>query len=370
MYGGLNIAETCYPVLHNETIVLLRLFVLLYADDTVLLAENEHELQLALDSVYEYCMMHKLTVNISKTKILVFSRGKVKKFPRFLYGRDVVDVVSEYVYLGVNMYCNNKFAKAMKKQLDQGRRSQFSMLIGARKLDLPIDIQCNLFDKVVVPVLLYGCEVWGFCSIEMLEIFYRKFLKKLMKLRPSTPSCMVYGEVGKLPLQVTVDKRFIRYWLRLLCKDGDTLAHIMYTIALKLFTLGEYKAKWLCRVKCILENGGLSYIWETQDIIDTKICQKIIEKQIDDIALQIWYTSISTSSMCTMYRLFKKELCFEKYLLKANHSERIALSKYRCSNSKLPIYTQIYMYDSDICTLCNLNVRGDEYHYILMCPFL
>ena len=26
------------------------------------------------------------------------------------------------------------------------------------------------------------------------------------------------------------------------------------------------------------------------------------------------------------------------------------------------------MYDSDVCTLCNLNVRGDEYHYILICP--
>ena len=41
-YGGLNIAQSCYPSLINsEDIVLLKLFVVLYADDTVILAENE-----------------------------------------------------------------------------------------------------------------------------------------------------------------------------------------------------------------------------------------------------------------------------------------------------------------------------------------
>ena len=52
----------------------------------------------------------------------------------------------------------------------------------------------------------------------------------MLKLRPSTPNCMIYGEVGKLPLQVTVDKNIINYWLRLLNKDDHTSADIMYTI--------------------------------------------------------------------------------------------------------------------------------------------
>ena len=60
-------------------------------------------------------------------------------------------------------------------------------------------------------------------------------LKKILHLRPSAPSCMVYGEVGKLPLQVTVDKQLISYWLRLLNKDEFTLAHIIYIIVLNLF---------------------------------------------------------------------------------------------------------------------------------------
>ena len=50
----------------------------------------------------------------------------------FKYGCDIIEVVSDNVYLGVKM--------------NQGRGAQFSMLIKARNLDLPIDIQTKLFE--------------------------------------------------------------------------------------------------------------------------------------------------------------------------------------------------------------------------------
>ena len=147
-YKGLNIARTWYPYLSNEDLVFFKLFVLLYVDDTVILAENNRDLQMALDSVHEYYTTYKLTVNISKTKNIIFSRGKVRRFPTFKYGHHIIEVVSDYIYLGVKMNYNNHFAKAMKKQLDQGRKAQFSMLVKARNIDLPIYIQCKLFEAV------------------------------------------------------------------------------------------------------------------------------------------------------------------------------------------------------------------------------
>ena len=74
-----------------------------------------------------------------------------------------------------------------------------------KNLNMPIEIECNLFEKLVSPILLYGCEIWGFHCVNMLENFYRKFKKKILHLRPSTPSRMVCGEVAKLPLQVTIE---------------------------------------------------------------------------------------------------------------------------------------------------------------------
>ena len=177
-YPGLNIADSCFPTLNDNSILLIKMFVLLYADDTIVLAENEHQLQTALDTVHQYCTRYNLSVNINKTKIVVFSSGKVRNFPMFKYGSSTIEVVSEYVYLGVTMMYSNKYAKAMKKQMDQARKAQLSLLINARKLCLLIDIQCEMFEKVVPPILLYGSEVWGFSSTEMLEIFHRNFLKK------------------------------------------------------------------------------------------------------------------------------------------------------------------------------------------------
>ena len=120
-YKGLSI-NNCYPTLLDDDIVIINMFVLLYAD------ENACELQNALDAVHEYCVMYKLTVNIKKTKIIVFYQGKVKRFPTFKYGNNTIEVVSDYIYLGITIILNNKFNKAITK-LDQGREALFSILV-------------------------------------------------------------------------------------------------------------------------------------------------------------------------------------------------------------------------------------------------
>ena len=67
----------------------------------------------------------------------------------------------------------------------------------------------------------------------------------------------------------------------------------------------------------------------------------------------------------TSRKVFKQKLCFEKYLLMPNSRERVLLTKYiDVQIVHISIYKHIYLYDSDICTLCNLNSKGDEYHYI------
>ena len=45
--------------------------------------------------------------------------------------------------------------------------------MNARNLRLPIDIQCDMFEKVVFPILLYGSEEWGFnCTVDDRELSY------------------------------------------------------------------------------------------------------------------------------------------------------------------------------------------------------
>ena len=114
-YHRLKIADSCYPTINPNNMFLIKLFVLLYANDTIVLAENEHQLQTALDTVHEYCTRYNLNVNLNNNKIIVFSRGKVRNFSMFKYGSSTIEVVSEYVYLGVTIMYSNKYAKAMEK---------------------------------------------------------------------------------------------------------------------------------------------------------------------------------------------------------------------------------------------------------------
>jgi hypothetical protein len=57
----------------------LKLFLLLFVDDTVIFAESPADLQAALNIFEEYCSEWKLSINVSQTKIVVFSKRKHNK---------------------------------------------------------------------------------------------------------------------------------------------------------------------------------------------------------------------------------------------------------------------------------------------------
>ena len=77
----------------------------------------------------------------------------------------------------------------------------FSFLNKCKRNHIPIDVQLEVFNKTVVPCMMYGGEVWGYNNIECLEIIQRKFLKYSLKLKSSTPTAMIYIETGYLSIE-------------------------------------------------------------------------------------------------------------------------------------------------------------------------
>ena len=57
----------------------------------------------------------------------------------------------------------------MKDITTRAQRAMFSILKRSRVLNLPIDIQLNLNDSMVTPILLYGCEAWGNENIDVIK---------------------------------------------------------------------------------------------------------------------------------------------------------------------------------------------------------
>ena len=54
------------------TIDELKLFVILFADDQVVLAKSAHALQLLLNNIENYCTTWGIKINTNKTKVLIF----------------------------------------------------------------------------------------------------------------------------------------------------------------------------------------------------------------------------------------------------------------------------------------------------------
>ena len=64
----------------------------------------------ALSSLNSYCSDWKLKVNCNKTKIVVFSRGKVNTdHYHFKFGNETIEIVNQYKYLGVSFNYNERF---------------------------------------------------------------------------------------------------------------------------------------------------------------------------------------------------------------------------------------------------------------------
>ena len=76
--------------------------ILLYADDIVLIADKEGDLQQMLDHLYTWCCNWRLSINTSKTQIVHFrNRRKDRTDFKFSFGENQLVVVENYKYLGI-----------------------------------------------------------------------------------------------------------------------------------------------------------------------------------------------------------------------------------------------------------------------------
>ena len=352
--------------------VYMKMFVLLYADDIVIMANDAESLQNNLHYLSEYCDMWNLSVNTDKTKIVIFSKYKYREKHNFIYKNTTIEIVEHFKYLGVIFNFNNSFVKHKKHLFDQANKAMFALLRRNRQLNLPLDIQLELFDSLVLPILTYGCEVWGFENINLIEKLHLKYLKYSLSLKMSTPTCMALGETGRFPVSIHINTRVVSFWSRIIrTSNKNKLSSIMYNIMYAHYRINTVESKWFKHVKNILDNCGVSFIWLSQSIT---ICSlpEFIRLNLREQYSQEWSTTVYNSSKCVLYRVFKKSLIFEKYLTMSPFTRRI-ICKFRTTNHRLPIEIGRYANlprHTRLCDKCELGYVGDEFHFLFECPEL
>ena len=366
-YNGLT---TISDSISRELQMYLRIFCLLYADDTLVLAETAKDLQKALNGLYDYCNKWALNVNLEKTKIIVFAPGRRRKFEPFKFGDNIIDIVDDYVYLGTKFNFNGKFEKAKAKQALQAKKASYSLISRIRQLNLTFEVSIELIEKLIIPILLYGSEIWGYEDPKHLQITLNKVLRRLLRLHKTTPICMINGESGLKEISEYIDNRMINFWCNVATGEENKISSILYKWVKVLHDQDIKKSVWIEKVKTTLANMDMSYIFH--DITsDHKIWLKNYTKaRLESIYARRWSESVFNNSACTNYRAMTLVKKTQNYILKLPKRYIYALCKFKCVNHYLPIVTGRYSdtpYEERTCTFCQNNDIGDEFHYLFIC---
>jgi len=92
--------------LADNMIKYLRILVLLYADDTIILAKTADDFQKCLNDFSEFCKIWKLNININKTKVMIFGSSRRSwRNHKFTVNENVLEIVDSYKYLG-DVFCH------------------------------------------------------------------------------------------------------------------------------------------------------------------------------------------------------------------------------------------------------------------------
>ena len=142
---------------------------LLFGDDLVLISDSKQGLQKQLDILDTYCKDWCLTVNINKTKIIIFNKtGRLIKDNFILDGQEI-DCITRYMYLGIIISASGKYGEARKILYNNALKGSFKLMKDLSGLNPSIHAIVHLFDHTITPIALYGSEIWGILNMSEKE---------------------------------------------------------------------------------------------------------------------------------------------------------------------------------------------------------
>ena len=99
--------------------------LLLYADDLVLMSRTQQGLQKQLGELGKFSKERDLTVNVKKTKVVVFG-SRVNTSP-LLYDGLPIEEVASFRYLGVELHRSGLLKTAVEHLAAPGKRALFAL---------------------------------------------------------------------------------------------------------------------------------------------------------------------------------------------------------------------------------------------------
>ena len=347
---------------------------LLFADDLVLCADTVGHLQMQLNVLEKFCFNWGLKVNLTKTNIMVFRNGgPLRQNEKYFLNGTEIHASTYYKYLGILFSSRLSWSKAKDTLKAQASKAIYSIrILNSKCGNMPVKLQLDMFDKTVLPILLYGAECWGYKYCKEIEDVQVTFCKYVLGVPRHTSNAAVLGELGRLPLNVYYMHKLVKYWVKLLDMDEDRLPRSVYLMLKEHDSHG--RINWVTHVRKLLYRFGFGVVWLQQNIGNTDTFLSLLKQRLTDIACQDWHTQVVENDKLKTYNCFKSILEIEMYT--SFDIPKIilrSLAKLRCSSHNLLIETGRHAGIAQCLRCCiycqqeGLNYLEDEYHVVLIC---
>jgi hypothetical protein len=180
--------------------------LLLFVDDLVLMASTPEGLQRQIDALANFCDLRQPTVNLGKTKVLIFNASKSSLTDlHFHYKGAEIEITTTYTYLGVQFMgpCFS-MRHALLPRISKGY-SSLALIERQCFLGQFQDISSKLYlmEAIIRPTVLYGSEIWGPSLLQTdwakLEGVQTLLLRRIICYKRTVPQPIIQAEFGIHP---------------------------------------------------------------------------------------------------------------------------------------------------------------------------
>ena len=137
---------------------------LLFADDTVLLAESAEDMRKSLQCLQSWCEEWSVRINVEKSAMMHMRKKRVDRCEAtFKIGMDEIPWVSSYKYLGCVIDEFLDCSRMVEHRVKLGSQALGAWLRRCRESVGEVNGRSflQLLQSLVESVLMYGAEVWG-----------------------------------------------------------------------------------------------------------------------------------------------------------------------------------------------------------------
>ena len=157
-----------------------RLTHTMFADDCLLFAPNKKTLRRMMAEFSDACSEVGLTINPKKSEYL----NNQNDHTALKFRGSQLHPRSEVKYLGVTLSVDGDWSNEMKRRISSGWAGFNAYRSILKAKSFPMSMKRKIFNSVILPRLLYGCESWAVSksSMNQLRVVQRKMERAMLNV--------------------------------------------------------------------------------------------------------------------------------------------------------------------------------------------